>query len=413
MRPLEDLRVLEIGDRGEVAGKLLADAGADVLRVEPPAGARSRCLGPFRGDVPGPDGSLRYGYFNTSKRGITLAPDTADGRVLWRRLVQTADVVIDSSGPGVLDALDCGYGEFADRSALIWCSITPFGLTGPWRDWATTDLVAMALGGPVASCGYDDHTLPPVCPDGDHSLWISGEYAAIGILTALYDRDRTGDGQLVDVSVHEAISGTTEGAFGNYEYFGRVVQRQTGRHAEINPSSPWQYRCRDGRYVNLMGGGIPRSVQTWRALVAWLKEHGLAADLGDPKYEPLVHTDARNPSPERAHVVEVLGRFVETLTVEEAYRGGQALHTAWGAIRRPEENLDDPHWADRGFFVEQEVAGHGAPVRYPGAPYRFSATPVSVRRRAPLLGEHNFEVYVGELGLTRDDVIALAQSRVI
>jgi crotonobetainyl-CoA:carnitine CoA-transferase CaiB-like acyl-CoA transferase len=413
MGPLSGLRALEIGDRGEVPGKLLADAGADVIRVEPPGGAATRHLGPFLHDREDLSGSLRYAYFNTSKRGITLAISEPDGQAVWRRLVATSDIVIDSLGPGALDGPGAGYAAFADQEALIWCAITPFGLTGPWRDWAVNDLVSLALGGPVASCGYDDHSLPPVRPDGEHSLWISGEYAAIAILTALYHRSQTGRGQLIDVSMHEAISGTTEGAFGNYEYFGRVVQRQTGRHAEINPSSPWQYRCQDGRYINLMGGGIPRTVQAWRALVAWLEEHGAAEDLGDPKYEPLVYTDARNLSPERAHVVEVLGRFAETITSEAAYRGGQRLHIGWGAIRRPEENLEDPHWADREFFIETELAGYDLPVRLPGAPYKFARTPATSTRRAPLLGEHNYEVYGDELGLTIPDLIDLARRGVI
>jgi benzylsuccinate CoA-transferase BbsE subunit len=413
MGPLAGLRVLETGDLGEVAGKLLADAGADVVRLEPPSGAASRHIGPFVGDKVDVSGSLRFAYFNTGKRGVTLDLSKSDARLVWQRLVESADIVIDSTGPGVLDGLRAGYGQFGGHPRLIWCSITPFGLTGPWRDWSTTDMVSLALGGPMASCGYDDHSLPPVRPDGEHSLWIGGEYAAIGIMAAVHQRDRTGRGQIIDVSLHEAISGTTEGAFGNYEYFGRVVQRQTGRHAEINPSSPWQYLCKDGRYINLMGGGIPRTVQGWRALLAWLDEYDAAEDLHDPKYEPLVYTDARNLSPDRAHVVDVLGRFAQKLAAEEAYRGGQGLHIGWGVIRNPEDNLDDPHWADRGFFVESEIAGFPGSVRIPGAPYAFSRTPVQTTRRAPLLGEHNFDIYGDELGLSIPDLIDLARRGII
>src|SRR5579885_2284395 len=171
MGPLDGLRILEIGDRGEVTGKLLADDGADVLRVEPPGGAETRRLGPFTGDRPGPSASLHFAYFNTSKRGITLDLASADGAALWRRLVERADVVVDSSGPGVLERLGVGYDAFRAHTRLIWCSITPFGLTGPWRDWTVTDLVSLALGGPMASTGYDDHTLPPIRAEGRHSLW--------------------------------------------------------------------------------------------------------------------------------------------------------------------------------------------------------------------------------------------------
>ena len=231
MGPLQGLRVLEIGDRGEVAGKLLADAGADVLRVEPPGGAASRRLGPFAGDRPAVDASLRHAYLNSSKRGLTLDLASADGWGLWRRLVGLVDVVLDSSGPEALDRLSAGYASFGEYERLIWCSITPFGIHGPWRDWQVTDLISMALGGPMNSSGYDDHSLPPIRPEGDHSLWMAGEYATSGILVAVRQRRRTGQGQLLDVSIHEAVSATTEGACANWEYFRQISQRQTGRPA--------------------------------------------------------------------------------------------------------------------------------------------------------------------------------------
>lgn len=413
MGPLNGLRALEIGERGEVAGKLLADAGTDVIRVEPPGGAGSRRLGPFTGDHPDPNGSLRYRYFNTNKRGVTLDVAAADGQALWRRLVGRVDLVIDSSGPGALDRLEAGYGTTAEHARLIWCSITPFGLTGPWRDWAVTDLVSMALGGPMSSNGYDDHSLPPIRPEGEHSLWVTGEYAVHGVLAALLQRCRTGQGQLIDVSIHEAISATTEGSFANWEYFGQIVQRQTGRHASVTPTSGWQHRCRDGAYINLVGGGIPRTRRGWEALLAWMDSEDAVEDLHDPLYQEAVLSAPRASSPPQRHVQEVIGHFVQRFTAEEAYRHGQALHLSWGIVRRPEENLADPHWQDRGFFLEGELPGHNKPVRFPGAPYRFSSTPVELRRRAPLLGEHNHEVFAGELGLSTTDLINLSQVGVI
>ena len=413
MGPLAGLRALEIGDRGEIAGKLLADAGADVILVEPPAGARSRRSGPFVGDRPDPNGSLRFAYFNTSKRSITLDPPNADGRALWAALVAGRDLIIDSCGPDVLDRAGAGYHSFGSHVRLIWCEITPFGRDGPWRGWEANDLVSMALGGPMASTGYDDHSLPPIRPEGDHSLWLAGEYAAIGIVAALLQREHDGIGQYLDVSIHEAVSATTEGAFANWEYFSQISQRQTGRHASTIPTGPWQYRCRDGGYVNLMGGGIPRNPRSWQGLLAWMDEEGAADDLHDPKYEAVLFKAPRLASSERQHMLRVIGSFVQRLTAEEVYRRGQALHLPWGIIRRPEENLFDPHWQDRGFFVEAALPGAEAFVRYPGAPYRFTATPAVMRRRAPLLGEHNHDVYAGELGLSTADLLALSRSGTI
>jgi crotonobetainyl-CoA:carnitine CoA-transferase CaiB-like acyl-CoA transferase len=413
MGPLTGLRAIEVGDLGEVAGKLLADAGVELIRVEPPAGARSRRQGPYVHDRPDLNASLRFAYYNTNKRGVTLDLAGADAAPLWRRLVEGADIVIDGSGPGVLDGLSRGYASFGDCPRLIWCSLTPFGLDGPWRDWASIDLVQLALGGPMASTGYDDHALPPIRPDGEHSLWMGGEYAVDAILAALYLRERTGAGQFIDVSLHEAVSATTEGAFPAWEYGGQISQRQTGRHASPVPTQPWQYRGTDGDYINLMGGGVPRTQRTLRALLDWMVEKDAAEDLTDPQYEQVLFRGPAVGGEARQHMLQVIGRFAQKLSTEEAYRRGQDLHLPWGKIRRPEENLDDPHWQERGFFLEGELPGYEGTVRYPGAAYRFTATPVELRRRAPLLGEHNHEVYAGELGLTTPELIALSQLGVI
>jgi crotonobetainyl-CoA:carnitine CoA-transferase CaiB-like acyl-CoA transferase len=405
--PLAGVRVLELGDRGEVAGKLLADAGAEVLRVEPPAGAASRRIGPYVGDRPDLNRSLHFAYWNTNKRGVTLDLAKADGVALWRRLVANTDVVIDAGPPGHLGG---GGGAYADleRPGLIWCAITPFGLAGPWRDFAVSDLVSLALGGPMMSNGYDDHDLPPIRPDGFHSLAIGGEYATAAILTALYQRARTGQGNLIDVSIHEAVSCTTEGAFPNWEYNRRLVQRQTGRHSAPAPTLPWQMRCTDGDYVVLMGGGFPRDERTWNALIEWMEPSGANAEIKGLKYSRMEMGEAV-----RSQVMETAHAFVRSMTAAEAYRGGQSRHLPYGYVRRPEQNLDDPHWRERGFFLEGELAGHDGPVRYPGVPYHFSATPLELRRRAPLLGEHNHAVYAGELGYTTDQLVVLAQAGVI
>ena len=413
--PLEGLRVLEVGDFGEVAGKLLADAGADVIRVEPPGGGRSRHVGPFVNDDPGQP-SLLHASRNTSKRAVTLDVTQPGGLEIWRWLLGLVDVVIDATTPTFLDDHDAGW-EWAEAEAdlesLIWCSITPFGRTGPRRDWAMNDLVQLALGGPMMSNGYDDHSLPPIRPDGEHSIAVSNEYAVSGILAALWMRDAGHGGQMVDVSIHESLSATTEGAFPNWEYFGRLVQRQTGRHSSPDPTAPWQYLAADGQHVCLINGGLPRGNSSWAGLLDWMDEHDAADDLRDPQYQELLFRDPRSNPEGRLHVAKTIGAFVQSLPADEVYRRSQNLHFAWGIVRRPEENLDDPHWEDRGFFWEGELPGVDQPVRYPGAPYRFTKSPVRLRRRPPLVGEHNHEVYVGELGLTSGELRELLESGVV
>lgn len=412
MGPLEGLRALEIGDSGEVAGKLLADAGVDMIRVEPPSGARSRQTGPFVGDIPDVNTSLHYHYLNTSKRGITLNLDEPRAQILWRSLVDGVDLVIDSTGPDHLDQRKSGYQSFDGHQELVWCSITPFGRSGPFRDWEVTDIVSMALGGPPMSSGYDDHEIAPIRSDGEHSFAIAGVYAASAILAALWQRGSEGSGQLIDLSIHECISATTEGAFANWEYLQSIVQRQTGRHASVDLSAPTQHQCADGRYVLLLGGGIPRSRASWEPLLEWMDEHDAADDLHDPKYIDVIYTDPRSHPQERDHVADTVARFARKLTSEEVYRRGQSMRLPWGIVRRPEENLDDPHWSDRNFFVDGNVHGHEGVVRYPRAPYRFTSSPVGMRSRAPLLGEHNTEIFT-KLGLQSDELTELAIAGVL
>ncbi len=414
--PMEGLRVVEVGDLAELAGKLLADAGAEVIRVEPLVGARSRHTGPYVGQVADPNQSLRFAAANTSKRSVTLAEPAANGAALWGELVRWSEVVLEGTPRGHLDGADVGAAHFrAQRGDLIWCQLSPFGQEGPWRDWASTDLVQLALGGPMMSTGYDDHELPPIRSDGDHSLAIAGEYAVTAVLAALWLRDESGGGlgQTIDLAIHDAVSATTEGAFPNWEFLGKLVQRQTGRHAAVQRNAPWQHLCTDGDYILLMGGGVPRDRRIFEELLAWMDEYDAAGDLHEPHYIEVLYTDPTRNLDTRNHVAETIGKFVERLTAEEVYRRGQALHLPWGRVRRPEQNLADPHWREREFWWSGEVPGHPEPVSYPGAPYRFVRSPVRLRRRPPLLGEHNHEVYSALLGHDGEELVELARAGVI
>jgi benzylsuccinate CoA-transferase BbsE subunit len=414
--PLAGLRVIELAsERTEYCGKLLADMGADVMAVEPPGGSRTRRIGPFAGDVPDPNRSLHYWYYNTSKRGVTLNIEDHAAPNLLARLVAHADVVIEGMDPSDFRVHELGYRRFGElHPALVWAAITPFGQDGPYRDFQVTDLISMALGGPMASCGYDDLPgAPPIRPEAFQSLHMGGEYAAIAVMIALFERLESGLGQYIDVSIHEACACTTEGAFPNWEYFQRIVQRQTGRHAAAMPTPRWQFRCADGRDLNVIGGGIPRNPRSWKPLLDWMEEKGRIEDLRSPDYAGVMGENPYQRGPAAAHLSAVIGRFIESQPTEEAYRGGQALHMPWGPVRSPDENLDDPHWRDRGFFVEVEHPEQGRSYTYPGLPYRFNGSPGKVRHRAPLLGEHNYAVYVNELGLTTEELRQLFEGGAI
>lgn len=412
---LSDIRVLELTDeKGQYCGKLMADMGADIIKIEPPGGAAERRVGPFVDDAPHPDRSLYFWHYNTNKRGITLNLETPQGQQIFKDLARRVDVIVESMKPGYLDRLGLGWSALREiNPRLIMTSIAPFGQTGPWRDFVTSDLVSMAAG-PLASNGYDH--IPESPPS--HGLWDNAyqtgcHFAFIGTLVAIFDRDRTGQGQYLDASIHEANACTTEGAFPQWEYNKQVVLRQTGRHASATPSLNWQIMCTDGKYANLMGG-LPRSQESWRLLLKWMADEGKAEDLLDEKYADITKFRGFGArSAETDHITDVVIRFMQSRTSDEVYHGAQTRGMAWGQIRSPDEGLNDPHWEDRGFFVKAEHPELGREIRYLGAPYQLYGSPWSLRRVAPKLGEHTVAVLHEELGIPKSKLVQMAEAGII
>jgi crotonobetainyl-CoA:carnitine CoA-transferase CaiB-like acyl-CoA transferase len=403
MGAVADLRVVELCDElGQYAGKLLADMGADVIKVEPPAGSSVRHTGPFAGDTPDVNGSLGFWYYNTNKRSAVLDLEgRAEDREAFLRLVATAGIVIEAFPPGHLDRLGLGYEQLqAVRPDLIMCSITPFGQSGPWVEYQSSDMVALALGGQMNMNGYDPEDAPdapPMYPHADHGYNTAAHYAVMGILAAVLHRDATGEGQYIDCSMHEALAGTTELGMPYWLYGGRNVIRQTGRHASAARTERWVYRARDGRDVLIFGVG--RDNTSWTRVKRWFQEHGLGAEFDDERFDS---PQARQPgrgSPEAKTIMETVKQFIATNDAEYVYRGGQERDQAWGVVRSPEETVADPHWHDRSFFVTLPSPDLEQSWVMPGAPYLFSETPWALRRPAPKLGEHTREV-LEEIGKT-------------
>jgi benzylsuccinate CoA-transferase BbsE subunit len=406
--PLSGLRVLEVTDeKGQWCGKMMGDMGADVIKIEPPGGASTRSVGPFLDDIPNRERSLSFWHYNTSKRGITINLESEDGRDIFRRLAAGTDVLLESFRPGYLPSLGLGYEDLSKGNpGLIMCSLTPFGQTGPWRDYLTSDMLHLAAGGQMASCGYDaadEPDAPPIAAVGGQAWHMGGHFAYIGIAAALVSRTVTGKGQYVDASVHEACALTTEGAISNWIDNGKVVQRQTGRHAAISPSAQTQYRCKDGKYVSIrhIGGLSPQQLQT---MATWMEGYGMAGDLLDEKYkDPAVIME------DIKHIDEVVIEFIKNNARDVVYHGFQQLGFSWGAVRTPDEQLEDGHLQDRGFWLEVEHPELGRSFPYPGSAAIWSDSPISISRRAPLIGEHNEEVLCGELGLTRGELSILTE----
>jgi crotonobetainyl-CoA:carnitine CoA-transferase CaiB-like acyl-CoA transferase len=414
--PLADLRVLELAhERTAFAGKLLADAGADVRLVEPPQGCAQRGHAPFVDDRPDRERSLSFWHYNTSKRGITLDFDTPRGQELAHALIARVDVVLEGEYPGRLAALGLDATAALERHRdLVWVSITPFGRDAPRAADPATDLTLLAGGGPVWSCGYDDHSLPPVRGGGSQAYHTGAHYAVMALLVALLEREISGRGQLVDVNIHAACNVTTELASYEWLVARHTVQRQTGRHATTMRTSPTQARCADGRYANT--GVPPRTPAEFGRLRQWLLDLGL-----DKEYPEIFLLEmGMNRAPldlwrigqdEEVTAIFAAGRdaivlIASRLPAADFFRQGQERGIPVGVVYAPEEVVDDPHFRARGFAVEVDDPDLGRTVTYPGAPYRFLQTPWRIARRAPRLGEHNAEIYA-EIGFNTDALNAL------
>ncbi len=422
MSALTGIVVVELAhEAGAFAGKLLADMGADVIVVEPPGGCPTREFPPFLNDEPGPERSLHWWHFNTSKRGVTLNLESEEGRTLFAKLVSAADVLLECEPVGRLASLGLDAEAIAARNpCLVHAAITAFGQKSERAADPVTDLTILAGGGPAWSCGYDDHSIPPIRGGGFQGYNIACHYAVLSILTALLYREASGEGQFIDVSQHAAANITTEMASYHWLVQQTTVQRQTGRHAMETLTMESQVRCADGRYVTT--GVPPRTPAEFAKLVAWLDVLGVRDELPEAIFlEMGAKRDRIDLSMigQDDEVTAIFGAGREALVfiaskipAYEFFLGAQDAGVSVGIVYAPEEAFEDEHFVARGFPTELEHPELSRSFLYPGAPYRFEKSAWALRSRAPLLGEHNAAVY-GAAGLSREEIQQLAQRGII
>jgi crotonobetainyl-CoA:carnitine CoA-transferase CaiB-like acyl-CoA transferase len=403
MSVLKGYRVLELAnERIAFAGKLLADMGADVILIEPPGGDPARCFPPFADDRPGSESSLWWWHYHTSKRGVVLDLDKAADRARFRQLVAGADMVLESEPGARLADLGLDYDDLRKvREDLVHVSLTPFGRGSANADVPVTDLTIMAGAGPVWSCGYDDHSLPPIRGGGNQGYHTGCHFAVMSALTALLYRAFSGEGQFVDVSMHGASNVTTESGSHFWLVANETVQRQTGRHASVEPTGEVQVRCNDGRWVNT--GVPPRYPVEFARLQDWLNELGLAAAFPEAVFlEMGAALDSQINAWQIGVDEEITAIFgagrsalvliAENVSAYDFFVGCQSRGLAVGVIYSPEEAFENEHFRARGFQVEVAHEDLGKTFRYPGAPYKLPASPWAISRRAPKLGEHDAEI---------------------
>jgi crotonobetainyl-CoA:carnitine CoA-transferase CaiB-like acyl-CoA transferase len=395
---LSDLRVLDLTDlKGALCAKLLGDMGADVIKVEPPGGDPMRTIGPFLDGRPHRDRSLLFWFYNTSKRSVTLDLRKPAGQELFKQLAMKVDVIVESFAPGTLASLDFGYEELKRLNPkLVLTSISPFGQTGPYRDYKTSDTVAEALGGMIYTNGFPDE--PPLRGLGLQAYHSASFFAAIGTMSALWAREAIGEGQWVDVSIQEAVAASVEHVSPFYHQGLGVPTRQGSLH--------WSRffrvaKCKDGYIMHCTLGD-------WTSLVEWVKADEKAQDLGEPQWEDQFY---RREHAE--HLFDVLDDWAKDYSVAELMEGAQLRRISYAMLRPPEALADDPQLNARGFFSTVEHSELGRSFRYPGGPFFFTATPWRISCRPPLLGEHNREVYQQELGISDQQFEELVKAGVI
>lgn len=421
---LDDIRVLDLaGETGVYGTKLLADLGADVIRIEPPDGDPMRAIGPFWHDECAADRSLSFFNLNTNKRSITLDFTKPEGRALFEKLVATADVVVETHAPGYLDSLGLGYaGLCAIRPDIILTSITGFGQTGPHAHYRWSDIVGVAMSGMMTLAGDKDD--PPNRPYGNQGYICAGIDGATGTMMALVHRDNTGEGQQIDVSMQEALSINMETAMMTYDMNQRIITR-TGPRGMVPIDIPGIgiYAAKDGQVFSYLGtpGGAP-----WTVMLDWMNREGLAEDLNDEPYLSMIQglnlrfLTGLLLEPEKlteriktlGHMYGVFVRFCAHMNKWTLYEEAQKQRLMIGIVSTPEDLAKNPQLAARHWYQDVEHDHLGASVRYAGPPYRLSETPWTLRRRPPLPGEHNAEVF-GEIGLSAADLQRLHAANVV
>ncbi len=403
---LSDVTVVDIstGIPGSFCSKLLADFGADVIKVEPPQGDPTRSLGPFPGDVPHPEKSGLFLHLNTNKRGVTLDPSSPSGQVLLRRLVGNADLLIESFGPGKMTDWGLGYEELAKvNPRLVVLSISNCGQWGPYKDFKLSELTLYALGGTLHHTGIPERE--PVKMALTVIQFQMGQVAAIAAMAGVMVSKWQGVGQYIDFSLFEAQAGTIDrgginiltSAYNNRQP--AIVRAGPDSFRTIQPGGV--YPCADG-YVQITSG----RPEWFKRMLKTLRREDL---LLEERYQPFPDCLYR------ADLKDEIDALVFEWTLQHTKRECQELAQAneWPitAVSTMEDLFTDPHFRGRNYFVpiSHPIAGE---FEYPGPPALPAETPWKPGR-APLLGEHNQEIYCTQLGYSLEDLGRMREQGVI
>jgi benzylsuccinate CoA-transferase BbsE subunit len=410
-------RVLDLtNEKGFLCGKALGDFGADVIKIEKPGGEPARSLGPFYHDIPDPEKSLYWFAFNANKRSITLDIETADGRELFKNLVKTADVVIESFKPGYLDDIGLGYSVLSEvNPGIILTSISGFGQKGPYRYYNDRDLAVWALSGYLYITGEPDR--PPLAPSYPHAYLIGAMNGAIGTMVALSQRRFTGRGQRVDASSHQglcfAISIETKLPWAlskvNVTREGRDRMKVMAKDGPVKIPLLWE--CKDGSVAFFFWVGL-NFVKHNESLVQWIRGSGVDPGLlgtwdwakeGWNKYS----------MEEVKQIRGTLETFFMKHTKMELHDGAMEYRIQLTPVLTPKDLLEFPLFKEREFWREIEHPELGVKITYPGGFVKTGIGDCGVRFRAPLICEHNEDILHDEMNISQEDMVNMKQRRII
>ena len=399
--PFANLKVIEIGDMvsAPYCAKLIADLGAEVIKVERPgSGDRARARGPFPRHEPHPEKSGLFLFLNANKLGVTLDIFRPEGMELLERSAAGADILIHNLAPSEMDRAGLSFERLRKvNPRLVMTSITPFGLSGPRRDWKAEDLTIWSAGGLcyLNGAGPDSRELPPLKAFGQQAGYSGGIHGAVATIGAVMTQLRDGEGQHVDVSVEEVCASMLELTYPFWPYAQRIASRLGAK-----PVQPLEaMECKDGLiYLCCV------EEHQWDAFVD-IMGHPAWAD------EPIFKNRGR-----RTENWDALRLFLEEWvgeqTVDDLYHKAQARRVPFAPISTMGDLLNSAHLKARGFFVEIAHPAAGT-LKYPGAPFKMSRTPWEIRCPAPTLGQHNREVFVDRLKISPADFAKLQHQGVI
>ena len=381
-RALDGIRIVDLsqGIAGPYCTRLMADLGAEVIKVEPTGGDYTRRLGPFPGDVPDPDKSGLFIHLNGNKKSVTLDVGTDSGKSILRKLLVNADALVESETPGKMAELGLSYDDLkTDFPNLVYCSVTPFGQTGPYAKYKGNSLAVLALSGLMYVTGDPDKE--PLATGGEAADYIGALHAWVALLAALEHRSKTGKGQHVDVSCLDAFGSADEYNTTMYAYLGAIRRRFYSRHCI--PTFPSEiYRCRDGHIVVIGGAtGFP-------LMMAILIERPDLED--DPLFRNLWLRTL-----EWQKFDEIIKPYLAEQDWEDLLTRAQELRVPFAAVLAPRTLLENAHLKERGFFVNVEQPGVGT-LPNAGVAFRMSETPLECGP-APALGAQSAEV-LGSVG---------------